>query len=237
MAGPAAPTVLAQGVIVRISAAKDRNRGRTWVKFSRALRSAQGNRRRCKAKSPIWVQRQKAGLEIMPSIGAMARRPKTSLREGKRALAIAARVRRVDSGSVPRAEALVGAAALAGSGTAVARKLTLRLRRDVSDPWVKPALGRDDSTVLDGELGVAPRSPVVTALLAITGLLFVASATRHFARVALAVRRPATVRIASGLSSAEARPVSMSPGFTPPAMGIQSLLSPNTPWQLLHLAS
>ncbi len=112
--------------------------------------------------------------------------------------AIAARVRRVDGGSVSRAEALVGAAALAASSTPAARKLTARLRRDVSDPWVKPALGREDSAVLDGELGIAPRSPVMTALLALTGLLFVTSAARLFARVALAVKRPATVRIGSG---------------------------------------
>jgi hypothetical protein len=111
--------------------------------------------------------------------------------------AIAARIRKVDGSSVTRAEALVGAAALASSTAPLARKLAARLRREVADDWVKLALGRDEGAVLDGELGVPPRSMFATTLLAITGLLFVASAARLFGRLALAVRKPTTVRVAA----------------------------------------
>jgi hypothetical protein len=84
MANLAAGTVLALAAIVRISVAEDRNKGRTLVKFNRGLRSAQENRRRCKGRSMISARlKQKAGLEVMPLIEAMARRPKTSPSAGK----------------------------------------------------------------------------------------------------------------------------------------------------------
>lgn len=107
--------------------------------------------------------------------------------------AIAARVRRVETSQLARAEALVGAAAIAASSSRVAKKLAARLRREVTDRWVKAALGREEGAVLDGELGPSPRSPIVTAMLAVTGLLFLSAGARAFAKVALALKRPATV--------------------------------------------
>jgi hypothetical protein len=48
---------------------------------------------------------------------------------------------------------------------------------------------------LEGEAVAAPRGPVVTAILALSGILFAIHAVRFVARVALAYRRPAEVSL------------------------------------------
>ena len=76
--------VRALAAIARISVVEDRNKGRRSVKFKRGLRSAQENRRRCKGRSLISARlKQKAGLEVMPLIEVMARKPKISPSAGK----------------------------------------------------------------------------------------------------------------------------------------------------------
>lgn len=109
--------------------------------------------------------------------------------------AIAARIRRAEAPAAPRADAIVGATALATSNSSFARKLAARLRRELRDPWLKAALGRENGASLDGQMTSGPRSRAATVLLAMTGLLFVLAGARLIARVALAFRRPATLRI------------------------------------------
>ena len=72
-----ARTALAPVVIVRILAARGRDRSRMWVKYSRGLRSVQESRRRCKARSLISArQNRKAsrgGNAFDPSDGPKAK--------------------------------------------------------------------------------------------------------------------------------------------------------------------
>jgi hypothetical protein len=58
-----------------------------------------------------------------------------------------------------------------------------------------PASTRGPSEPLAGEMAPAPRGPVATALLGLTGLLFVTNAARLFARIALAYKAPAEVGV------------------------------------------
>lgn len=114
--------------------------------------------------------------------------------------AIAARVRRSDGPGGARGEGLLGATALANGASPFARKLAVRLRKELRDPWLRAALGRDDGATVDGEMTPGPRSLFATLILGVTGILFFVSGARLFARVALAVKRPATLRIgASGI--------------------------------------
>jgi hypothetical protein len=117
--------------------------------------------------------------------------------------AIADRVRRIDEGksSAPaRGEAIVGCAALSASESAVARKAALDLAPRLHDPTLARLLGAATHTPLrevrlEGEAMAAPRGPVLTAILALTGILFVMHALRMIAQLALAYRRPAEVSL------------------------------------------
>ncbi len=115
--------------------------------------------------------------------------------------AIADRVRRIDQGSLPafaRGEALLGGVALAASSSRSAAKQASTLAGDVRDGKLARILaGRSAAAgavepVL-GEMSPAPRGPVTTTLLAITGLMLVVHAARLFAKIALAYKRPAEV--------------------------------------------
>jgi len=58
---------------------------------------------------------------------------------------------------------------------------------------------RDDGpSALDGELTHAPRGPLLTAVLALTGILLVIETGRLIGRYVLAFRRPAEIRITGG---------------------------------------
>jgi hypothetical protein len=57
-------------------------------------------------------------------------------------------------------------------------------------------MAKHESAPVVGELMPAPRGPVVTAILALTGVLLVVRAARLLARVALAYRRPAELTMA-----------------------------------------
>ena len=113
--------------------------------------------------------------------------------------AIGEHIRRIDDGrgtSLGRGEAIVGCAALALSTSASARRHADKLKAALQDPTLLRLLSGPSSAPqrelrLEGEASAAPRGPVVTAILAVTGMLFVIHGARLIARFALAYRRPA----------------------------------------------
>jgi hypothetical protein len=118
--------------------------------------------------------------------------------------AVADRIRRVDEGrgaALGRGEAIVGCAALASSPSDAAARLRGDLSARMTDPVLARVLAADRPGAAGGELLLAgeavapPRGPVVTALLALTGLLFVLHAARLVGRVALAYKKPAEVAL------------------------------------------
>lgn len=119
--------------------------------------------------------------------------------------AVADRIRRADqaAGPVPglgRAESLVGAVALAGSSSKGALRQAATLAGEVRDPKLARILAaRVEGEAMEpvpGELSAAPRGPVTTALMAVTGLLVLVPALRFVGRLALGYRRPAVVSLA-----------------------------------------
>jgi hypothetical protein len=115
--------------------------------------------------------------------------------------AIANRVRRIErgrGGTLGRAEAIVGCAALAASRSDRAKALCAELAAEVKDPVLLRMLATDarpEELRLEGELLPAVRGPLATAMLAFTGILVVMHAVRLVARFALAYRRPAEVSL------------------------------------------
>ncbi len=115
--------------------------------------------------------------------------------------AITDRIRRVDQASYPtlgRGEALVACAALAESASPTARKLAEKLATELKDQAmgrILAARAAPPEETIEGELGVTPRGPVVTTLLAVTGALFVIHAVLLLAHVALAFKRPTELTI------------------------------------------
>jgi hypothetical protein len=121
--------------------------------------------------------------------------------------AIADAVRRADGhelGAISRAEAIVGAAALAGGAHADLTKLSAKLSGSLKDPLLVRVLSNgpgDEGTRADGErsrriegeLTSPPRSVLRTVLLASTGALFALAALRALGALALVLRRPAEV--------------------------------------------
>jgi hypothetical protein len=115
--------------------------------------------------------------------------------------AIADRVRRIDQGTLPalgRGEALLGGVALASSRARAAMEQAATLAVEVRDRKlarvlvVRAPLGEPIEAIL-GEMAPAPRGPVATALLAVTGILLLMHAARLFGKVALAYKKPAQV--------------------------------------------
>lgn len=113
--------------------------------------------------------------------------------------AIADRVKRIDEGrggALGRAEALVGVAAIAT--TSENDRIKNELANKLTDPVMQRVLAVDkEANVLrfEGEAINAPRGPVATALLAMTGILFVMHGVRLIAKLALAYKRPAEVTL------------------------------------------
>ncbi|MBI3203353.1 MAG: hypothetical protein HYZ29_17575 [Myxococcales bacterium] len=96
------------------------------------------------------------------------------------------------------ATATAALAALAASGSERGRAAALELATSTRDPLVRALLGRGSAATaprLDGELSPAPRGPIATTLLALTGLLFVARGARLLGRLGLAFKQPAEVRL------------------------------------------
>jgi hypothetical protein len=110
--------------------------------------------------------------------------------------AVADRVRRIDQGTLGdlgRAEAIVGAAALARSGSPAAEKHVAALASDVKDPVIARLLRPDEERIderIDGEVLPAPRGLFVTTLFAFSGILFALHAARLVARLTLAYKSP-----------------------------------------------
>jgi hypothetical protein len=121
--------------------------------------------------------------------------------------AVAERLRRIDAGHAPElghGAALVAAAALAGSHDATAREQAAKLAGQVRDAKVARVLAAAEARgeqaagavgPLRGELSAAPRGPVVTVLLGLSGVLLAMYAARLLARVAFAYRKPAEVSV------------------------------------------
>ena len=119
-------------------------------------------------------------------------------------IAIAHRVRRIDEGkgtSLGRGEAIVGAAALSGSSAPAAQRMASELSTKLSDPTLVRLLAGhvvrapSGELRLEGEATAPPRGPILTTILALTGILFAIHAVRFVARVALAYRRPAEISV------------------------------------------
>ena len=117
--------------------------------------------------------------------------------------AIGDRIRRIDEGkgtALGRGEAILGCAALAASESAAARRVAAELAPRLHDATLVRLLGATAEAPLrevrlEGEAVSAPRGPVLTAILALTGILFAMHALRLIARFALAYRRPAEVSL------------------------------------------
>jgi hypothetical protein len=125
-------------------------------------------------------------------------------------VAVAALVRRVDSGAAPllgRPGALLGAVALAESSSPAAAREAQALAGELRDPIVRALLaprrgegaaagpvGADEPALLAGEIIAPPRGPVSLILLGVTGVLAVTYVARLVGRIALGYRRPAELR-------------------------------------------
>jgi hypothetical protein len=114
--------------------------------------------------------------------------------------AIAERIRRFDDGRLPHGDR--GEAALACAILACATSKAAQVARAActpSDPLLARILedsgGKVEETRIEGELTAAPRSPIATFFLAITGILLVVSLVRLFGRLALSYKRPAELWI------------------------------------------
>jgi hypothetical protein len=117
--------------------------------------------------------------------------------------AIADRVRRIDEGkatALGRGEAIVGCAALAASISQGARRAAADLAPKLHDPTLSRLLdgvaeAPEPEVRLQGEAVAPPRGPVTTAVLGLTGILFVMHAARLVAGLALAYRQPTEVSL------------------------------------------
>jgi hypothetical protein len=116
--------------------------------------------------------------------------------------AFADRIRRIDRGTLPtlgRGEALVAAVALASSRAKGASRHAAALASEVRDPKLSHVLGAragaEPVEPLVGQMTPAPRGPVATALLALTGILLVVQAARLLGRLVLAYKKPAELTL------------------------------------------
>jgi hypothetical protein len=96
-----------------------------------------------------------------------------------------------------RGEAVVALLALRASSSEAASEALRNAAGHATDPLVLALLRSKSGGVvsLTGELLPAPRGPVVTALLAVTMLLFALHAARFIGKIALSYRRPAQLRL------------------------------------------
>jgi len=116
--------------------------------------------------------------------------------------ALADRIRRIDQGQLPalgRGEALVAAVALTASRSKGAMRQAMALATEVRDRKLGRVLTagaqREPVEPVVGEMAAAPRSPALTALLAMTGVLLALQTARLLARLALAYKNPAELTL------------------------------------------
>jgi hypothetical protein len=96
------------------------------------------------------------------------------------------------------AEAVVAVLSLKRSESDAARTATRTLAQSETEPGLlRSLLATPTGQVerLNGELTPPPRHPVLTVVLALTGVLFFVAAARLVGRLALAYRRPAELRV------------------------------------------
>jgi hypothetical protein len=114
------------------------------------------------------------------------------------AVAHVARDPEIVSPEFGRAEGLTAAAAIAASSSEVAHRARLHLSEAASDPAVR-ALSIGAVTAhtprLEGEMALPPLSPLLTAVLTVTLLLFALQVGRVLLRWVLAFRRPASLSL------------------------------------------
>ncbi len=151
----------------------------------------------------LWLAAH-AGVDVFPSLDA-------ALGAGAVGLwgALIDIVRRIDrgrEGALDRSDAAVGALALRGATADETRTAARKLADEVEDETLAELLrgGRGGGAMggeatgamrLTGELQPAPRSPVVTVLMAVTGLMLVEAGARQVARLALGRRQPAELEV------------------------------------------
>lgn len=148
----------------------------------------------------LWLAAH-TGFDVFPSLDAAL---------GGRAAgvwgALCDLIRRIDRGREPtfdRADAAVGALSLRGASNEEARTAARRLADEVDDPALGELLrggggrGGDDEQAprLVGELQSAPRGALLTAFLAVTGLLLIEAGARLVSRTALQRRHPAELEV------------------------------------------
>lgn len=128
--------------------------------------------------------------------------------------AIADVVKKIDArklANAKRAEAIVGAAALALSTSKEAAKVLAQIAREATDPILKKIASTDRQETADthfsAQLAPAPRSPLATTAMALTGVLFVVNFARLVARYALALDEPAEVRLRDTEVEVESRTI------------------------------
>jgi hypothetical protein len=116
--------------------------------------------------------------------------------------AFADRIRRIDQGKLTalgRGEALVAAVALASSRSKGASRQAAALATEVRDRRLGRVLAAgivgEPVEPLAGEMSAPPRGPLATAVMAMTGILFAASAVRLAGRLVLAYKTPAEVTL------------------------------------------
>ena len=127
-------------------------------------------------------------------------------------MAIGGIVRTADAGEAPsigRPGAIVAAAAIGASGSAIARGEAKVLAGEVRDPIVRALLGGiagkgapaahapGEPVTASGELIPPPRGPIAFTLMAVTGVLVVLRAARLVGRWVLRYRRPAEMRFSA----------------------------------------
>jgi hypothetical protein len=118
---------------------------------------------------------------------------------------IADRIRRIDEGELAplgRGEALAACSALVASSSTAAGKQAGALANELKDRAFarvlasrKPPPTASADEKLTGEMLSAPRGPITTALLALTGVLLALHAARLLGKVALAYKRPAEITL------------------------------------------
>ncbi len=101
------------------------------------------------------------------------------------------------------AEPLAAIVTLVASTHESARALLDKLRAQCTHPGLRAILmkeePRTETARLEGEITAAPRGPVVTTILALTGILLLMQVARGFAKLALAYKRPAEATFSGGI--------------------------------------
>jgi hypothetical protein len=150
------------------------------------------------ARRLVWLASH-AGVDALAAIDE-AMQDKAGALWGAVADLLGARER--SAATLPRAEALVAAAALGASRNAVARSRAGELACASIDPALSRLLRPDPqgpaqlaAACVSGEQVAAPRGPIATAMLAACGWLLAAHVARLLARFALRYRRLADVRL------------------------------------------